>query len=231
MKSMKSMKTNSYKLFEHEIVIREILDGNKSGLGTWPISICACEYFYTHPLSCTSRILEIGSGAGLLGILMRKMGSSIYLSDYDHDVLSNLHNNLLLNKLGTENVHLLDWKEKNKMHIGTFDCVIGVDVLYSYAQTPIEECDIFDGIIFKHNQEDVLHVLEQYLLPDGVAHLFVNEGRSSIKKFLRKAEQSFQVKKREIKLPPSGSQQCSFHGQIFSPIHVQLRKLRAISAN
>jgi methylase of polypeptide subunit release factors len=89
------------------------------------------------------RILELGSGTGLLGLAISKYIESqterraqIYLTDYHPDVLLNLRKNADLNDSGTEEqrvevkVARLDWTESKSDRVtGQFDLIVAAGEL------------------------------------------------------------------------------------------------------
>jgi predicted nicotinamide N-methyase len=85
----------------------------------------------------TGPILELGSGTGLVGISLAKLGHKVVLSDREQVVLDSIRCNIEEN--GVQNncrVLPLDWKQVNKprmlslLRSQRFSAVIGSDILY-----------------------------------------------------------------------------------------------------
>lgn len=123
---------------------------NSTGLTLWRSSRFLCEYMLEHPdLLRNKRILELGSGLGLCGILAHRMvapldddkgsdGASVVLTDGDTDVLPKLRQNLKDNQssTGKVSVHQLLWGKDSgenflKHHGPLFDVILGADLVYS----------------------------------------------------------------------------------------------------
>jgi ribosomal protein L11 methyltransferase len=85
-------------LFPDKIVIR-IKPGMAFGTGahlTTRLCICAIRRF----LKPQDRVVDVGCGSGILGILSLKLGASFVLGlDIDHDSIENAHENLALNQI------------------------------------------------------------------------------------------------------------------------------------
>ncbi|KAL7537725.1 hypothetical protein ACHAXR_008020 [Thalassiosira sp. AJA248-18] len=90
------------------ITLREQRDYDVStGMSVWKGSEILCQYLIEHPdLIRNKRILELGAGVGLCGIVSAKVlgASSVLLTDGDHMVLRNLRHNVALNELGANEV-------------------------------------------------------------------------------------------------------------------------------
>ncbi|CAK9227169.1 unnamed protein product [Sphagnum jensenii] len=84
------------------------------------------------------RVLELGAGTGMVGVLAARLGAHVTLTDLAH-VLPNLEQNVELNKLtveaggGSLSVHLLQWGVKEDVTaLGQepFDLILASDVVY-----------------------------------------------------------------------------------------------------
>lgn len=86
------------------------------------------------------RILELGSGTGLVGILLCKLLSPeiVYLSDIHPTVLSLLMENISLNKTPCAHVLSLDWEgysTQNLLDLNV-DVIFGADIVYDVEVIP-----------------------------------------------------------------------------------------------
>ena len=86
------------------IALREQKDYDVStGMSVWKGSEILCQYSIRHlDLIRDKRVLELGAGVGLCGVVSAKVigASSVLLTDGDHTVLRNLRYNMELNELG-----------------------------------------------------------------------------------------------------------------------------------
>eukprot|EP00520_Triparma_pacifica_P007100 CAMPEP_0118633882 /NCGR_PEP_ID=MMETSP0785-20121206/1237_1 /TAXON_ID=91992 /ORGANISM="Bolidomonas pacifica, Strain CCMP 1866" /LENGTH=461 /DNA_ID=CAMNT_0006524793 /DNA_START=51 /DNA_END=1434 /DNA_ORIENTATION=- len=92
------------------------------------------------------RVLEVGAGIGFVGLTIgrEERDTSVHLTDYDGDVLRILNKNT--SNVGQGNVSCgnLDWFEEDTDKVGSFDVIIGAEVLY----TPNHK--ILADVIFNH---------------------------------------------------------------------------------
>jgi hypothetical protein len=105
-----------------------------TGLSTWTASLRLLEFFGNHlNLLESKKILELGSGAGLLGMALSCMGADkVILTDCLDIVLQRLDENIILNNLQTRCQTLfLDWTLCEEFDISdNLDLVIAADVVF-----------------------------------------------------------------------------------------------------
>jgi predicted nicotinamide N-methyase len=127
-----------------DIVLRAIPEsemGNTIGLKSWPASFLLADYLVENSdiLVKDKRIIELGSGCGLVGSMLCKFFNfqSLIVSDFEESVNENLQFNINLNSIQSKNVKVLsiDWFEclnnpsiLSKINV---DVVIASDVIYS----------------------------------------------------------------------------------------------------
>jgi predicted nicotinamide N-methyase len=117
------------------------IDFNTVGQRIWPCSqlMNACLLHYS-PEFKAKRILELGSGSGICGILLHQLfptESQIILTDYNA-ILVLLANNMKQNAINPSNIDVmeLNWKEESSRksllakYPGGFDCIIAADCSY-----------------------------------------------------------------------------------------------------
>ena len=84
------------------------------------------------------RVLELGSGTGLVGVVAARLGADVTVTDLPH-VLENLEENLRLNQDlvaaagGSVQAQVLRWGEESDVAClgGNYDVILGADVVYS----------------------------------------------------------------------------------------------------
>ncbi|XP_019629577.1 PREDICTED: uncharacterized protein LOC109473885 isoform X2 [Branchiostoma belcheri] len=113
-----------------------------TGLRLWPSARILSMYLAAHPevLASAETILELGSGSGLVGIAAAKLcgqPGKVVMTDHNENVLELLQENIDSNfEEGEERptCEFLDWcmgVERFKKRYGTFDVVLGADIVYS----------------------------------------------------------------------------------------------------
>jgi len=142
-----------------------------------------------------TRVLELGAGLGLVGLVAARLGCEVTLSDHDPLALATLRVNVreatpsrgsavasLTDSCGSDSsptrdstrppprVIDLDWRALEALGQPEFDVVLGCDVLYEAG-----------------SHEPVLDVLERCLTSRGEAWL-ADPGRTRLPAFMRRAE-------------------------------------------
>ncbi|XP_066290537.1 uro-adherence factor A-like isoform X2 [Branchiostoma lanceolatum] len=113
-----------------------------TGLRLWPSARILSMYLAAHPevLTAADAIVELGSGPGLAGIAASKLcgrPSKVFMTDHNENVLELLQENIESNFGEGEDrptCEFLDWctgVERFKKRYGTFDVVLGADIVYS----------------------------------------------------------------------------------------------------
>ena len=114
---------------EHQIEVEEKPD--LLGLDIWPAAIELCTYLSENPaLVAGKRVVELGAGVGLPGLLAARLGASqVILTDYEPQVVAHMaHNTSLCNISNT-----IDWTKLNELpaeHASAFQIILAADVLY-----------------------------------------------------------------------------------------------------
>ena len=116
---------------------------NSTGLTLWRASPLLCDYMWHHADTEIQgkRILELGAGLGLCGILASKLGAAtVVLSDGDTDTLQemrhNVHQNTTITSANDDAgicCQQLVWGQRlNEFqeNYGTFDVILASDVIY-----------------------------------------------------------------------------------------------------
>ncbi|KAG9149804.1 hypothetical protein Leryth_024593 [Lithospermum erythrorhizon] len=129
-----------------------MLEGG-TGCCIWPSSLFLSEFILSYPeLFLHKSCVEVGSGAGLVGICLRQVkASKVILTDGDLSTLANMRSNLELNKISATNdsldgslhadkvkcVHLLwEYATEDELQSFTPHIVLGADVIYNPSCLP-----------------------------------------------------------------------------------------------
>jgi predicted nicotinamide N-methyase len=95
------------------------------------------------------RILEIGCGLALASLVMRRRGADVTASDCHPLAAAFLVENLRLNQLAPIHFQTGNWADSDPS-LGTFDLIVGSDVLYERDQP-----DILSRFIDRHSSPEV----------------------------------------------------------------------------
>ena len=77
------------------------------------------------------RILELGTGVGLAGLIAHHLGAEVWQTDHRADVLVLAQHNAYQNQIIPPHQFLADWR--NWEHRLRYDLIIGADILYERA--------------------------------------------------------------------------------------------------
>jgi 2-polyprenyl-3-methyl-5-hydroxy-6-metoxy-1,4-benzoquinol methylase len=135
------------------------------------------------------RILEIGCGLGVVGIVAASFGHRLTMTEYNSDALNFARANADENatdRSGFLEIKKLDWTRPSLE--GRFDCVVGSEVIY-------KETD-FDAI---------LKLFKRFLAPDGQVILSEGVRRTSVA-FFGRLQASFHIRAQKRVLRSQGEE-------------------------
>ena len=147
-------------------------DGSE-GLHLWEASVILTRYCLQNKnLFTNKKIIELGTGCGLLGISILKQLPSIShytFSDYQESVLNNLKTNITKNKIKENDKYdiiKLDWRDYSKIDL-KYDIILGSELIYK------------GGCI-----QELAKMINQLLKDDGCCYISMPEKRSMTDTFL-----------------------------------------------
>ncbi len=98
----------------------------------WEASMVLADHLAAMPLDPERRLLEIGCGVGVVGIVAAAFGNRVTMSEYNSNALdfarANVHANLSANNGTSIEVMRLDWNQPKL--VGRFDAIVGSEVIY-----------------------------------------------------------------------------------------------------
>jgi predicted nicotinamide N-methyase len=112
----------------------ETLERPPYGLMLWESAVALARWLAGCAHLRQARLLELGAGVGLPGLVARWLGAQVCQTDYEPRALALAHYNGQCN--GIEGIELLlgDWREWN--HDVRYDFIVGADILYERACHP-----------------------------------------------------------------------------------------------
>ena len=129
-------------------------DGGE-GLHLWEASVVLTRYcLQNKEIFKDKKIIELGTGCGLLGISILKQIpfiSHYTFSDYQDSVLENLNKNIIKNNLKENkkyNIIKLDWRDYSKIDL-KYDIILGSELIYKGGY--IQELAKMISILLKDN--------------------------------------------------------------------------------
>lgn len=135
----------------------------------WPAAVSMSEYFWEYVDFSGLRVLELGAGLGLAGMVASAKGASTVQTDFIPESLQLAKENAEINGINNISYLLADWRSFPIEE--QFDRIIGSDILYEPKLHPCLEK------IFADN------------LKSGGTVVIADPGREDAKKFIRKLSQ------------------------------------------
>ncbi|MBA3820378.1 MAG: methyltransferase domain-containing protein [Deltaproteobacteria bacterium] len=136
---------------EIELLIGEHAAKRPFGIVLWPAALALAHELATRELAGT-RILELGAGTGLPGIVAASLGARVVQTDYQALVLHVCKQNAARNGVTTIEHRIADWTAWDDAE--RYDLIIGSDILYA-------------GPLHPH----LRHIFETNLTPTGTVLL------------------------------------------------------------
>ncbi len=139
----------------------------------WEASLLLASQMAARPVGKGERLIELGAGLGVAGLVAAAFGHQITISEYDPNALAFLEANRLENRCTNARICRLDW---NRLDMDEqFDVILGSELIY-------RESD------FK-----VLRTLFQTLLKPGGEVLLAGEVRQTNKAFFDGMQSVFNI--------------------------------------
>lgn len=102
------------------------------GFLLWESAVGLARHLAAHPeLVAGKRVLELGAGVGLPGLVARSLGAEVRQTDHQPGALSLIRINAFDNGLPPPETFLGDWRDWT--HTPRYDVVLGADILYERA--------------------------------------------------------------------------------------------------
>ena len=114
------------------------------------------------------RCLELGSGTGVAGLTLGRLGARVTVSDNDEEVLALLRRNVDRNGLSaTVDCRRLDWADASTWSSSSFSVIVAADVLYHTDGADLAavlQAHMGDRSVaylgYTHREEPALHFFE-----------------------------------------------------------------------
>ncbi len=141
----------------------------------WEASLVMANLMAAMPVKEGRRILELGSGLAVAGLVGAAFGHDVTITDYEDEIMDFVRVSAAVNGcVDTAHTATLDWLKPSD--IGQFDVIIGSEVLFHerFFQ-PLIDC------------------FERYLKPGGVIYMAHDRRRKSLAPFLRMCEEKYTI--------------------------------------
>jgi predicted nicotinamide N-methyase len=139
----------------------------------WPASWVLASFLAEMPVVAGKTFLEIGAGAGLVGIVAASFGHRITMTEFNSDALQFAHANAVVNGCPRLPIHELDWNRPQLAE--TFDYIVASEVTYK-----------------SEHVMSLVKLFKTYLKPDG-AVILAGEMRRVSRDFYQQLETAFDI--------------------------------------
>ncbi|WP_163340173.1 methyltransferase [Desulfopila sp. IMCC35008] len=151
----------------------------------WDSAMVLSYLLHSLPDAKGQRLLELGAGLGAPGLAAAVNGFDVTLSDYEEIILNFEKVSAAASKLDNVQCTMLDWLDPPEME--QFDVLAGAEILFRE--------EFFDPL---------LSVFRKYLKPGGIIYLAHDGGRKSLPKFLKVAENEYDISGKVQKIRKDG---------------------------
>ena len=153
----------------------------------WEASIVLCEHLSQIDIKTNARILELGAGIGLSGMMLGAKGHTVTVTDYNDDALALLRKNKEHNNLKAVQVKKLDWFHPDVST--SYDIIFGSELIYK-----------------EQLMDPVLELLKKYLKPDGTVFIAHDVNRKIMVEFLKRADTAFKIQSKVKNMKSGGDE-------------------------
>ncbi len=140
----------------------------------WEASLVLAEFIAKMPPDKDKRILEVGAGMAVPGMVASSFGHDVTVTDYEDEILDFARASAIINKCPDLRCEPLDWFEPSDL--GRFEIILASEVLFH-----------------KRFFQPLLDVLEKYLAPGGVIYMSHEADRETLLPFFRMCEDKFKI--------------------------------------
>ncbi len=139
----------------------------------WEASLLLASKLAARPVDPAARLLELGAGLGVSGLVAAAFGHDVTITEYDPHALAFLEANRLENDCGHARIRRLDWHHLDLDE--RFDVILGSELIY------------------KESDFDAMRSLFRGLLQPGGEILLAGEIRQTNKAFLDCMQSDFWI--------------------------------------
>lgn len=140
----------------------------------WEASLVLAEFVAGMPVDRNKRILEVGAGMAVPGMVASAFGHNVTVTDYEDDILDFVRVSAIMNKCRDLKCEPLDWFEPSDL--GKFDIILASEVLFH-----------------KRFFQPLLDVLNKYLASGGMIYMSHEADRETLQPFFRMCQNSFNI--------------------------------------
>ena len=140
----------------------------------WEASLVLAEFVAKMPPRKGQRILELGAGLSVPGMVASSFGHDVVVTDYEDEIMDFVRASAIINNCENLKCERLDWFEPRDL--GLFDVILGSELLFHPR--------FFDPLY---------GVLKDFLAPGGVIYFSHAADRQTLMPFFKMCQDEFQI--------------------------------------
>uniref|UniRef100_UPI00398EBCB8 EEF1A lysine methyltransferase 3-like n=1 Tax=Pristiophorus japonicus TaxID=55135 RepID=UPI00398EBCB8 len=133
----------------------------------WQPGIVLCQYFEMEQLNFSGKkVIELGSGTGIVGILATLLGGDVTLTDQPivlHQIEYNIASNIPSDIIQRSKVSALSWGKDQEQFPTDYDIILGSDIVYQ----PCEALPLIKTLQYLSNHKTVIYLSSRMYEPMG----------------------------------------------------------------
>ncbi|XP_072351194.1 EEF1A lysine methyltransferase 3-like [Scyliorhinus torazame] len=136
----------------------------------WEPGLLLCRYFENHNIHFVGKkVLELGSGTGIVGILAVLLGGDVTLTDRSY-VLKQIEYNVLANVPLTSRhrskIRALAWGDDQSKFSTDFDFILGSDIVYN----PSQFAGLLQTLLYLCNEKTTIYMSSNVTAREGTVN-------------------------------------------------------------
>ncbi len=141
----------------------------------WEASLVLSEFLARMAPEEGQRILELGAGMAVPGMVASRLGHDVTVTDYEDEIMDFVRASAIFNGCQSLRCEALDWF-RPRDDLGQFDIIIGSELLFHPRFFP-----------------PLLDILGRYLVPGGTVYMAHKSDRETLFPFFKMAEKDYTI--------------------------------------
>ncbi|XP_078284171.1 EEF1A lysine methyltransferase 3-like [Rhinoraja longicauda] len=161
-----------YQFCGYELKITQDLKHLSIPAVIWEAGIVLCRYFEKKRMNFTGKkVIELGSGTGLVGILVILLGGEVTLTDRPNvlnQIVYNITSNIPSESMARTKVSALQWGKPYDQNASKYDFILGSDIVYD----PREYQSLIKTMLYLSNPNTVIYFSSKMVEMIGAAEFY-----------------------------------------------------------
>ncbi|XP_067833561.1 EEF1A lysine methyltransferase 3-like [Heptranchias perlo] len=164
---------SDYQFCGHALRITEDFSNDFAIAGViWPPGLVLCRFFEKEKISFSGKkMIELGSGTGIVGILAILLGGDVTLTDKPevlNQIIFNVARNIPSSIVQQAKVSALSWGENHEHFPTDYDFILGSDIVYN----PCDFHSLIKTLQHLSNQNTIIYLCSKMLQAIGAIDFY-----------------------------------------------------------